>query len=116
MVDVNVGDRVRLVNTNGDIAEVTVADVCDQSLATETNIFEFDDGWSVTEVLPKPAPAEPTKLYAVVKYQNHPGTEFVAVLCDTGAWLDEKTHASLVWREIVEQAAPGSVDIVFPGV
>lgn len=54
-----VGDRVRLVHTNGDEATVTVVSVIevsgvDAGIETETHHFWLDDGWTVAEIVTPP--------------------------------------------------------------
>lgn len=57
--DVRVGDRVKLVNENGDTAEVGVVEVGGHLInAGSVTFYDFDD-WSVAEILPKPMPNKP---------------------------------------------------------
>jgi hypothetical protein len=67
-----VGDRVRLVHTNGDEATVTVADTLDnarrgEGIEAETLDFWLNEGWSVAEILPKPLPPAGTFIKGIVK-------------------------------------------------
>lgn len=76
MLEVSAGDRVRLENTNGDTAEVTVTCVVGDAVFTPTNRFLESDGWTVEEVLPKPLPPAGTFVKGVLKG----GLKFVGVV------------------------------------
>lgn len=76
MLEVSTGDRVRLVNTNGDTAEVTVARLATGVITTTYHYFREVDGWSVVEVLPKPLPPVGTFVKGVLK----DGLKFVGVV------------------------------------
>lgn len=73
-----VGDRVRLVHENGDSAEVTIQRMGRGIFATPYNSFSEEDGWAVTEILPKPFPPVGSFITGVVW-----GARFVGLVTET---------------------------------
>lgn len=72
--DVQVGDRVKLVNENGDTAEITVTDVVSHTIYSEMNGFPKEkSGWSVAEILPRPMPNKP----GTILQWGHPDSKYV---------------------------------------
>lgn len=121
MLDVKVGDRVRLMHTNGDTAEVTVA-LVDRStrgqfegIQAESNYFDRAH-WSVAEIVPKPAPSEPTGLGAVVEYLwDSEGRTIVAVKIPGDKWLDTDGDR-YTWHGLVsDSAVPGTIKVLSSG-
>lgn len=97
MLEVSTGDRVRLANTNGDTAEVTVTCVVGDAVITPTNRFLESDGWTVVEVLPKHLPPAGTFVKGVLKN----GLKFVGIV-DGG-------HSLYPVATVDESGCPGAM-------
>lgn len=69
--DVKVGDRVRLVHEGGNETTVSVTDVCDGWIYSETIAITDCCAWHVAEILPKPV-VLPTGENAMVAHPTDP--------------------------------------------
>lgn len=112
------GDRVRLVHENGDTAEVTVAFFYDGAVDSETHSFFKTEGWTIAEILPKPTPAEPLGLGAVVEhYDEYVERTLHSVRLHFGLWTDEDpdNEGGYSWSALVAVAKPGSIKVLSEG-
>lgn len=118
MLDVKIGDRVCLTHKNGDTAEVTLIRVESYAVESTCNYFAERDGWTVTEVLPKPAPQEPKGLGAAVQYEYKYGSGSTAkttvVRTPGGDWADVDGDF-YSWTTLVNMADPDTITVLSQG-
>lgn len=102
MSDVKVGDRVRLENKNGDVAEFKVTLVRSGSLESETNFYPLADGWSLAEILPPALPNE-DGIFLPIVYDGR-AVKYPNIFARTkGVWYNVGNTFSDVPRRILDE-------------
>lgn len=116
--DVEAGDRVRLVNDNGDEATVTATQIWEgfePNLESAYNLFSTNDGWHVAEILPKPV-ILPTGENAMVARRADTNA-YPYVLMDGEWWSVAGANTVPVHPSLVRnQISCSGFEVVFEGV
>lgn len=108
--DVKVGDRVHLVNENGDEATTVALRVMESGIESMYHYFWGSDGWSVTEII-QPEFVFPTKPWAVIRHSN---SDEMYTRDESGVWW---SSMGLDWPEdSLRTITEGTWTILNPGV